>query len=569
MGARFTSPISTYMLRIYSLLAVLVLGIFGVSRLIAEPFGLLGILELIGSIVLLLNVTSTRLARKATYAKNSLLSVMLFFLGIMLVTGGTHNAGILWCFVFPASAFFLTGRQEGMKWMGALFVLIASIWTLEALSAINIPYDSLTLAQLVASLAVVTIGVYVYQLSRERLVNQTRESQEALQNEKLRADIIVQSLTEGIITTDADGTVVFINRAAEKMLGWDKNELVGKPFVEKVPMLTTTGTIIPPTERPLYQSLQSNKAIDARVIYRRKDGKHLPIALTETPIAVKGKVVGSIGTLRDIRDEENMMRAKSEFVTLASHQLRTPISAISWMSELLLGGDAGTLSTEQQKYISDIYRSNQRMAALVGEMLIVSSLDLQSLPVNPEKADLVELATAVVKEYSHLLEHKKQTLDERYAATLPKLYCDPEIVKLILRNLLSNAHKYTPSGGRITLTIAVDHGLTLQHDSKGSVVMTITDTGYGIPHEAQNKIFTKFFRAENITNKDTDGTGLGLYVVKALLTYVGGSTSFTSQEGKGTTFKVVLPLEGMKKHDVKDSKDIRTALQVERKKAHV
>lgn len=532
-----TFSASTYVLRAYCLLAAAVLGVFGVWRIGYGPYALLGFLEALAGIsVAIAGLVWT--TKKEPYVRSLLLCVMLLFLGITLITGGMHEAGILWFYAFPVAAFFLTGRKEGALWATLLFAVIVGVGVCSAYGVVGTPYELPTFIQLIGSLLVVTVGTYIYQLSREQLTSQTIQSRTELETEKMRSDVILQSLAEGIVVTDATGAITYVNQAAEKLLGWNKHELLGANIAERIPAAASVAT------------KQGRMPLSAKIICKRKDGKQIPVALTHIPFISGRRILGSITTFRDIHDEEDILRAKSEFVTLASHQLRTPISAIAWVSELLLGGDSGKLSAEQRTHIADIYQSNKRLSALVSEMLIVSSLDLQSLPVVPQEVNLAALIKSVVQEQAAAFEFKDQQAKEHYDESVPAIKCDPEIMRTILRNLLSNAFKYTPPKGTITVRLRVDHATKLRQDSKGSIAIEVSDTGYGIPEQVTHKVFGKFFRGENIVHKDTDGTGLGLHIAKALLDYVGGRISFVSKEKKGSIFTVLLPLEGMAKRKV-------------------
>ncbi len=218
---------------------------------------------------------------------------------------------------------------------------------------------------------------------------------------------------------------------------------------------------------------------------------------------------------------------------------------------MLLNGDTGTLTQEQHKTIEQIYKSNQRMNDLISDMLIVSSLAVGSLPVKPVQTNITTLSSAILKDAKDsLLVGRILTITEQYAAHLPKIPVDQDIMRTILQNLISNAIKYTPDNGTISLHITRTRE-QLHPDSQGSLRIAIEDSGYGIPKDAEAKIFTKFFRADNIKPKDTDGTGLGLYTVSMLLDYVGGSMNFVSKENVGSTFVVLLPLEGMKRTEAR------------------
>jgi signal transduction histidine kinase len=235
--------------------------------------------------------------------------------------------------------------------------------------------------------------------------------------------------------------------------------------------------------------------------------------------------------------QQELDQAMNEFLTLASHQLRTPISAISWFSEMLLHGDAGKLSAVQREHIAEIDESNKRSAAIVDAIIMVSNLQAGSLNVRLEPIDIPALCHEVLEEQleKHRVVRKLEFI-EKYQPHFKKVGCDAALIRVIMRNLISNAIKYTPNGGKIEIAAS--------HDEK-FVRIAVSDNGYGIPKNEQNKIFAKLFRASNIKIKDTDGTGLGLFIVKAILEQVGGQITFESEENEGSTFTVLLPAAGM------------------------
>jgi len=248
-----------------------------------------------------------------------------------------------------------------------------------------------------------------------------------------------------------------------------------------------------------------------------------------------------------IRSEQQKLdQAKNEFLALVSHQLRTLISAIAWFSEMLLHGDAGKLGTEQNDYVKQIYDSNRRSAAIVDAIVTVADLQVQHIHVRLETVDLQTLCHEIVQELQQTHPKKGVAVEEHYDSSNTQLRCDPALARTIVRNLISNALKYTPAGGRVMVSVArtTDH---VRPKSQGSLAITVADTGYGIPKNQQQNVFAKLFRASNIKAKDTDGTGLGLYIVKAILDQVGGSIRFESAEGRGSVFTVLLPLEGMRR----------------------
>jgi signal transduction histidine kinase len=242
---------------------------------------------------------------------------------------------------------------------------------------------------------------------------------------------------------------------------------------------------------------------------------------------------------RDISREWDIDRSKTEFVSLASHQLRTPLSTISWYAEMLLAGDAGDLNKEQEDYLKEIYNGNKRMVELVNSLLNVSRIELGTLAIETEPTDLNKECESLLKELLPSITKKQIVLEKNIAENIPVIPADPKLVRIIFQNLLTNAIKYTPAHGKITIEIS-------KNDK--DILLRVSDNGFGIPKNQQSKVFSKLFRADNAREKETEGTGLGLYIVKLVVEAANGKIWFESEENKGTTFYVTIPAAGMKKH---------------------
>lgn len=243
-----------------------------------------------------------------------------------------------------------------------------------------------------------------------------------------------------------------------------------------------------------------------------------------------------------IQDLKAKIDDVSGFVSLASHQLRSSPAIVRWYAELLLDERAGKLSEEQKKYVSEIFQASQRMIDFINALLNVSRIELGSINIKPELINFHAILKRVVDDYTLLILNKHLVLNQSISHDVPQIQADPKIVRLILKNLLSNAIKFTPEYGTITLTIGLDK--TMQ--AGDSVKISVSDTGTGIPQSEQTKIFTKLFHAATMASDVKIGAGLGLYTVKSVLDLTGGSIRFTSEENKGTTFEVFLPVSGMK-----------------------
>ena len=361
----------------------------------------------------------------------------------------------------------------------------------------------------------------------------------AIEHEKVQVEAILNSIGDGVIATDTYGRIMMVNKTAERLLDQTAPELFGKSVTETLSLFDgETGVPLLKEQRPLDIALTTGRTISTHAaegyrIYIGKNGRKFPVSITAAPVRLNKIIIGGIETFRDISKSQEIDKAKSEFVSLASHQLRTPLTIIGLYSEMLKSESGSkNLTTEQKKYLNEIVNANKRMIKLVDLILNVSRIDLGVLNVVSMPIDFVEIAETIWKEFLPQIKNKELKFEKNYDANLPILKSDPKLLEVILENLVSNAVKYTPPQGQIELSIK----------PKGqTMIIKVSDTGYGIPASQQNKVFSKMFRAENVLNKDADGTGLGLYMVKSIVEKMGGKIWFESEENKGTSFFVILP----------------------------
>lgn len=374
-----------------------------------------------------------------------------------------------------------------------------------------------------------------------RLVGQWISSSLALllANEQIAYNAaIVSSSEDAIIGQTKDGKISTWNTGAENLFQYKAGEVIGKQF----------SILIPPEnmqerEKILEKVLKGQRVEHYDTLRKKKDGTLVDVSVTVSPIINdEEEIIGASSVLRDITKEKQIDRAKTEFVSLASHQLRTPLSAINWYAELLRDGEAGKMTKQQKEFVDEIFEGNQRMVRLVNELLNVSRIDFGNFTIDPVETDVLDISKSVVKELTPSIAKKKLNVVEEYGASKIPYLADPNILRIVVQNLVSNAVKYTPEKGKIIVKVEA------QEDSK-SLLIEVSDTGYGIPPDQQNQIFSKLFRADNVKEMDTVGTGLGLYVIKSIVEESGGSVAFESVLNEGTTFTVLLPLSGMKKKE--------------------
>lgn len=226
-------------------------------------------------------------------------------------------------------------------------------------------------------------------------------------------------------------------------------------------------------------------------------------------------------------------KMKTEFVSVASHQLRTPLAAMRWALNLITEG-AALKPEEEKNFVGIVKENNDRMIKLVNDLLDVSRIDMGRMIINPRQTNVYVLAQKLVSASVAFAKANNVDLSlESASETLPNIFADPDKISIVLQNLLDNAIKYTKGKGEVRLLITNDEKF---------VKVAVRDDGVGIPASEQKHIFQKFFRSDNVMKNQTVGTGLGLFIAKSIIEESRGKMWFESKEGEGTTFYFTLPV---------------------------
>lgn len=358
-------------------------------------------------------------------------------------------------------------------------------------------------------------------------------SERTAHEQHARAEALFASIGDGAVATDEFGRITRANAVARHILGFKKSELVGAWFPKIIVSVTPDDQVVNLIDRPITKAFLTGRPIIEKTYYRRKNGQKIPVSVNVSPILVDGKPRGAIEVFRDISFEQEVDRMKSEFISLASHQLRTPLSAIKTYSHMLEGGYMGPMNDKQHKALATILNATDRMNELISTLLNITRMESGSIAVKWQVLKISKLASEVLDELALPADEKRVKLVLKTAGSAPPtLKTDRVILKEILSNLVSNAIKYTPNDGKIVVTVRL---------RKGNVLLHIKDSGWGIPKFSQDQVFSKFFRGHNVVKRETTGTGLGLYLVKGLVDTLGGRIWFKSHEAVGTDFYVELP----------------------------
>lgn len=382
------------------------------------------------------------------------------------------------------------------------------------------------------------------QLRIVRHAAELQESNELIEKQKERAESILrylQSIGEGVFATDLQGNIIFINETAKKLVGEDSSEDSKKRYSEVFLFLKKRKSLnmsISFVEEVLKE--ENVVVFPQNVSLVRKDGILLAVSGTISVIRDEnGEVTGTITVFQDATKQRELEDMKNSFLSVAAHQLRTPLGSMRWSMEMLLAEDLGKLPKLAKEVVSQIYENSGRMVVLVNDLLNVSRIDGETSREEKESVNIVSFMKKVIDTMRPEAEKRGvEIIFSEPEETAPEIIASSKHLYEALENLISNGIKYNRENGTLTITLEVTEEI---------LVLKVSDTGIGIPEADQSRIFSKFFRAPNAVLKETEGSGLGLSVVKSYLEENDAKISFESKENRGTTFFVEFPLRSTKK----------------------
>lgn len=358
-------------------------------------------------------------------------------------------------------------------------------------------------------------------LATLNILEDVEGAREELEGEKERIEAIVVSLVDGLLVLQ-DSEILVLNPSAEKILNVKREKILGKPsgILSGYPNLKIlTQFIKKNTKRPISRE---------ELIFQKPERV---FQITVISVARDQDLV----VLHDVTREKIIEQMKTEFVSLTAHQLRTPLSAIKWTLRMILDGDLGKVVRTQKDFLQKTYQSNERMIELINNLLNVARIEEGRFLYKLSFVQIEDMVRSVINSYLRKAKERKISLKFiKEKKKFPKIKVDAEKLSLAIQNLVDNAIRYTPSGGRVTVALKSD---------KKEVECSVEDSGIGIPKGQQNRVFSKFFRGANAMRTETEGSGLGLFIAKNVIEAHGGKIWFESEENKGTTFYFILPLK--------------------------
>jgi PAS domain S-box-containing protein len=355
---------------------------------------------------------------------------------------------------------------------------------------------------------------------------QTVKTEEA----KAKDEAILSSIGDGLVATDKDGVVIMVNRTFELLTQWTEGEVLGKRLVDVLPREDEAGHRTAPEDRVIMRILQGKDIVQSKDLYYvRKDGTRFAAALTPTPILLGGKIVGAVEVFRDVTKERELDRAKTDFISLASHQLRTPLSAMKWTLELM---SPDGMSDKQREHLEDLRVSNERLIMLVNSLLNIARMETGKLVASKKTANIADLIHSSIRIVKPNADKKKQTVTLRMEVEPKEAQFDPVLFDEAFNNLLGNSINYAPEGSEILITVS---------SIEGAYRVSVHNNGPMIAAEDRQRLFTKFYRGTEARSMVTAGSGLGLYIARAAVEANGGVIGFDSSKEQGTVFYFTVP----------------------------
>jgi len=365
------------------------------------------------------------------------------------------------------------------------------------------------------------------QKEAEFLRSERERSLRDVATEKSRVKTIINCMGDGILVCDRDSCIVLANPAASRMLSIPESRLLGNSVSQSNLQSELSKTIEDSLqkEESAYTSISQELSIgDSREMFLR--------AHTAPVRNDLGDIMGSVTVLQDISHLKELDKMKSEFIAMVAHELRAPIATVEQQLTVIVGGMAGELNEKQQQMMTRAKERTSSVLTLIKDLLDLSKLEAGKMVQYKEPLSLAELIPRVVEAMKADAEGKKIRIEILHPLSSSIIQADQNSMEGILNNLISNAIKYTPDGGRVTIGLA---------DDDSFLKVSVTDTGIGIKGEDIPRIFDKFYRVKSSDTRQIVGTGLGLSIVKSIVDAHMGTISVESTEGKGTTFTVLLP----------------------------
>ena len=366
----------------------------------------------------------------------------------------------------------------------------------------------------------------------ENLEDIVKERTEQLKQEKELLSVTLSSMTDGVIVVDQYKNVILLNNIAEKITGYTFENAKGKNINELLQFINELTK--EPVENPIDKVLSTGQIqtmIEPGILIVTENEEY-PVSISAAPFSkIKGTLSGVVVVIHDRSQEHVVDQMKTDFISSVSHELRTPLTSIKAYTETILR-DPNMSEEQKREFLITVDSEANRLTDLVNSLLDISKLDSGQFEIVKQDIDIVDVVEKTILSLKCSADNKNITLDKTVTGEIPNLWGHDSRIKSLVTNLISNAIKFTPNDGKVSVSIEY---------SNEELILSVSDTGIGIPEKDISHIFDRFYRVPH-SEKQTTGTGLGLAIVKEVATLHGGTVEVKSKLEEGTTFTVKLPL---------------------------
>ncbi len=523
------------------LISVIIFAVYGLNPEALGDVGTSMANAVLGAIGLAYYISLHQIIGRRHLALSTLLLTLITSFNFVLViatTGGLDSPYYsLWLLAIVVAGIF--GRRETLITLSATlaYFMYAIIST-----GFDGKYLGDHIVQLVITVIAGGLAEWVHSRSRKASYahNKLEDLSGQLNDEQLKAQALVASIGEGVMVINGSRQIQLFNKAAQQLTGWDESSASGIDYNLVLLLKDDKDQELTAANNPFESAWLKHEQVTSDSLFMTaRDGRKIALNLSISPILGSGNTVsGAIALFRDISHEKAVERQKDEFVSTASHEMRTPVAAIEGYISLAMNPNIATIDERAMKYLTKAHESIQHLGELFRDLLSVTKAEEGSLQMKIEPLNLSELLQSVADDMQFVTQKKNLTLTYQLSSSSGKalapiyyVVANPERLREVVMNLIDNAIKFTVEGG-ITITLNGDEKL---------VQIDVSDTGLGIAAADIPHLFQKFYRIDSSATRTIGGTGLGLYLCRTVVEFFNGRVWVTSKVGHGSSFHIELP----------------------------
>lgn len=474
--------------------------------------------------------------RHTTFIAAAVYLLLITTLSLLISTSGSAASPFLSLWLMSALFAGVFGAWMSLTLAAALVIYIVMTVTQQSL---DLPQGIVNLA--LGIMPLILGSILWHRQPRHKAADKFTELENKLSSVEGKSDVVINTINDGVLAISSAGNIELINPAAQQMIGWNQGDALGLKWQSVLKLALNDGKDVPERDHPIAQALTTNKPThNDKLLLRTSSDKRRPISIVSSPVGKSSE--GVIVVFRDISKEMAEEREQAEFISTASHEMRTPVASIEGYLGLALNPATAQIDEKARDFITKAHASAQHLGRLFQDLLDISRAEDGRLKNEPRVIDVTEFVGDITQGLEHTAAEKGLVYSFRPRALATDgadqrlqpiyyVFADPDHFREVVANLIENAIKYTPEG-EVVIDVTGD---------SSHVTVSVKDSGIGIPAEDVPHLFQKFYRVDNSDTREIGGTGLGLYLSRRLAENMDGTLRVESEYQKGSTFFLELP----------------------------